>query len=1739
MKIDTYAYNNNKNNELNSSNKNISLVNSLFTFLYLISSQSYTNKVAYTILFIFQTLIIISYTIKLKFIRYWNINTSLYSNLIKYLSLSNNESISLDTYYIIYNCFIGIILLYSLLIISLITIIHYSSILENFKKINSIKRYYSLKFNKFLLKFIFYFSFIMNYILYMPILEIFVSVYNKNQILKSEVVKHIKQESLNINSDYDTIYYNYYYKLITYQIASFFLITITILINQLSLYFDYSPIESKLYNGVKFSIKSDSLFNLILVFVVINSTFVQEEYAIFEAVFNFILINIICYLSIKRKFCYSLYIQFVSTYQKFLILFSYFTIIASYIFIQSNFINAYFLFFIGIIVSFLYVLVITTSKFIINKAYFKASFNYSKNLKEEVIIFNRIVSKYLKGRKTETFNKSNTNNNNNNNNISNNQLKIDNNSKNHEIEAILEMYMIYHKDFCLEEHCYIKKFSFDDNYNKQYDNLIKYTIELYLKALTDSPKDIDLIICYVLFCNEFKTNVNHANRLLNILNNISYSSNLKISFINNNTNSSYNQEYHKNYTNITYISLYYSYLIFYTSKYFSIGDTYSNSNEYNLIDANEYDEFSNNLSIVNKSNLFDILTSTIENITKHYIDLYSLLGNSLFENLSISKVFNLSQQIDNETFKMKDLWNILSKEKINSNQKLLIELFQEFVNEVLHDDKLKNEISYYLNNECTNLIDESGDYFDLKNLDNFLETQDMVAFARSNDKGECNILKVSNTFAAVLGYNKSELVNKPVENIIPNMFRLYYSNMLAKQISYLNNRNINQNSKDHLNKFNKNEYSFFALTKSKFIVPAKSTTCIKRDEEVSTSYIIKVKFERFDSKQDFSYHIIVDSNMIIQNISSSCILLGLDNNLVSQQQINILKLIKLISNETNDSNCNINNYKTYHSMYDQFKEYISNTNFDLKIDAFRKQQEYISNFIKLYLCKHDNSSKSNSKSSMSYNIVEFKTKNIESELKINKIKIANNANNINNINNVNNYDKYLLMTVKKQVFNLMNNLEMYHFIFKDIDNNNNYSKIITPDFNNKKTNENINENNISKTIDFKKLNYNKLEYVNISPTSNSFKCIKLSTIKNSKVLLNTKPYNKIIIQYDLNNLMFKINTCTTNENSKLLFNTKPNLIKRIIEKKRKNIEHKESLNNLIKNNSSILNNICSNNNNNKESLNNTSIRINENSKILNKSINNQLSSSDYTSEDESNSSASKEIILTNKLFEIFSVQSCYKIKSNLLNLKSYASDVILYKRDQKLELVEEFHSREDKLIETINNFVTNFNNAVRNEIKYIDDNEDFNTKSNMINNKSNNINISSILPSTKKINIMKYKSNQNTKDIIKFLYNFENNKLFLKSIYILSFIVGCSMASLIFYNVLSFSKSNLNKVLGNLYGFNFLFYSIYSEYLFLRLLLLKDMSSILSYKINFSDNNPDDLSPNNIKNIINNFKYKYEIYKINFYLINEDLNYNNSVEINNLINKIINDKKQMLKDLYNEFSNSFYEFKKRMDLNSNFIDNELNIRLIKFNFTIDNSNYTKFLYNEIEYLFNNTYNNDIINNNSSFSVYNMSYSNTDIFDYYTKLINIYYNIVNNFDNLDQILNSTDSLLYIYNTLNNPYADTLNYLQNVFEDIGNTIQHKDTRMIIIYSTLFICLVFIIIIQILYSIIVKKKEKMLTVLLTINKNVYNKLKHNSEEYLNKLLHNVYIKTSYKSSSDSKIIVKENDFNIEKCKINLNSI
>jgi len=182
-------------------------------------------------------------------------------------------------------------------------------------------------------------------------------------------------------------------------------------------------------------------------------------------------------------------------------------------------------------------------------------------------------------------------------------------------------------------------------------------------------------------------------------------------------------------------------------------------------------------------------------------------------------------------------------------------------------------------------------------------------FGDSDEKGNCKIIQSSISFSNLLGYQKYEIIGKPLDIIFPNILVEENLKCLEENINLLHNRLNNQSDLSYQeNDLNKNRKLTIVKSRMAYIFPLYATFMFLDDNDYSDSYLIKIKMETKESKSEYAYHVLANADLAIENISSSAINLGLTLDLLKKY---VVKIDILIRTE-DDKVFNIyENYKYY------------------------------------------------------------------------------------------------------------------------------------------------------------------------------------------------------------------------------------------------------------------------------------------------------------------------------------------------------------------------------------------------------------------------------------------------------------------------------------------------------------------------------------------------------------------------------------------------------------------------------------------------------------------------------------------------------------------------------------------------------------------------------------------------------------------------------------------------------------
>ena len=433
-----------------------------------------------------------------------------------------------------------------------------------------------------------------------------------------------------------------------------------------------------------------------------------------------------------------------------------------------------------------------------------------------------------------------------------------------------------HYIHCTEKDCPLTKFvNNEGNFNVQKQCLLNYMNVFFNRGLKLYPNSFYLMILFLYFNYSKRFNMNSVRTNLLLLKKIDY--NMKEKYI-----------------------------------IYCIEQKIKNNRNDSYID-NDQD---NNSQVDFIEQKYQKLKYLIENSIKLYGEFWGIFSTNISSNINTAKLYSLGEKLNIYLNEMNNLWdNELKNKKIGNECQSIIQLYSQFLLEILWDHKKSKEVYKKINDENLN------NYYQIEkkkakeennnaaNIDELIDNQYFLLFCDSDEKGNCRIIQSSASFATSLGYQKVEIIGKPLDLIIPNFLMEDFCKYLEEIIIILHNGQNNQNElvfKE--NDSNKNTKEIIVKSRMGYIFPLTATISIIDDNDYSDKFLVKIKMESKQQKSEYAYYILTNTDFVIENISSSAINLGLFLDLLKKY---VLKLDVLIRTDDDNHLNLLEKYKEY------------------------------------------------------------------------------------------------------------------------------------------------------------------------------------------------------------------------------------------------------------------------------------------------------------------------------------------------------------------------------------------------------------------------------------------------------------------------------------------------------------------------------------------------------------------------------------------------------------------------------------------------------------------------------------------------------------------------------------------------------------------------------------------------------------------------------------------------------------
>ena len=310
-----------------------------------------------------------------------------------------------------------------------------------------------------------------------------------------------------------------------------------------------------------------------------------------------------------------------------------------------------------------------------------------------------------------------------------------------------------------------------------------------------------------------------------------------------------------------------------------------------------------NSKIVNSVTYKAILNNIkvlIGKITNHYIDFWTILAIS---DETKSENFQKMSRIGTKISKFnEDLISDFERlERVNLFDQDTIKLYSQYLSEILNNQTLANTY----NNKLVELEQRRHQFneenlFDL-NYKAMTRSEEykyiVIGGAPNNINTICNIsLCVCPNF----GFTNEELIGKPLDFILPELFCIQHKKVLAEKIEEFKKTILVKNKSMSLKVRSEPKImQTFAKTKMKYLVPIKLKVALVASEEGNIFGIARIipKTHSFATNEEQIVHILTDNELIIQNFTPNAPkLLSLDSTCINNN-LEITEYIKEFTDE--------------------------------------------------------------------------------------------------------------------------------------------------------------------------------------------------------------------------------------------------------------------------------------------------------------------------------------------------------------------------------------------------------------------------------------------------------------------------------------------------------------------------------------------------------------------------------------------------------------------------------------------------------------------------------------------------------------------------------------------------------------------------------------------------------------------------------------------------------------------------
>ena len=466
--------------------------------------------------------------------------------------------------------------------------------------------------------------------------------------------------------------------------------------------------------------------------------------------------------------------------------------------------------------------------------------------------------------------------------MNNNNIRNGNENESQRNLVLLEGNIKIHTEICDNKDCPLTKYVKNEgNFNIQRQCLLNYMNIFFTKAFKRFPNDVQLLMLYVQFNYSKRYNLNNVK--INMLQLKKMKCTIKEKFI-----------------------------------IYCMEQNMKNNGEFNLNINNNQD---NDSQIDITGQKYQKLKYLIENSIKLYAEFWGIFATNITNNINTNKLYSLGEKINRYLNEINNLWeNYLKNRRISNDYQNIVQLYSNFLLEILLDKNKSKEVSKKLTEDNINNFHQKDDKKFKSNKDNgidkieqLVDNQEYLLFCDSDEKGNCKIIQCSGSFAYLLSFQKYEIIGRSLEIIYPELLLEEHKNFLEESILCLHNEN-NQKFASYQENNNNNNFRLIMIkNRMGYVIPLYASYTVSDDNDYSDSFIIKTKMEYKESRSEYAYYALVNTDFVILNISSGAINLGLTLDLLRKYEIRINYLVRTQKNKI------LNIFEKYSEFEDEAK----------------------------------------------------------------------------------------------------------------------------------------------------------------------------------------------------------------------------------------------------------------------------------------------------------------------------------------------------------------------------------------------------------------------------------------------------------------------------------------------------------------------------------------------------------------------------------------------------------------------------------------------------------------------------------------------------------------------------------------------------------------------------------------------------------------------------------------------------